>query len=297
MIQCRRLGYASFATPRLKEQAEYFKEILGLAVSQQNETKVVLATRSGLESIVLERADTAGLIGLAFEIAPSVSLEDAREDLQVLGLKAEIRQGRAASVGQVVAFHDPKGTEIELFNSFSFLPKIAHDRPISPLKLGHVAYQVSHMEEIAEFYVRTLGFRKSDWAEGLAIFLRCSTDHHTINFFSGPTKLDHIAFEVKDFSELVRAADHLSMNDYYLEWGPARHSAGHNCASYHFCPDGFATELYAEMDQMKDEELGYFEPRPWHSDRPQRPKNWGPGEFVRNIWIPRPFDGSGPNKG
>jgi hypothetical protein len=26
---------------------------------------------------------------------------------------------------------------------------------------------------------------------------------------------------------------------------------------------------------MHDEELGYFEPRPWHQDRPQRPKVWG----------------------
>jgi len=30
-------------------------------------------------------------------------------------------------------------------------------------------------------------------------------------------------------------------------------------------------ELYAELDQMKDEELGYWDPRPWHRDRPQRP--------------------------
>jgi hypothetical protein len=28
------------------------------------------------------------------------------------------------------------------------------------------------------------------------------------------------------------------------------------------------------MDQMKDEALGYFEPRPWHHDLPQRPKVW-----------------------
>ncbi|MBF2714124.1 glyoxalase [Agrobacterium vitis] len=297
MIKSRRLGYASFSTPRMQEQAEYFKEILGLSVSQRTERKVVLATSCGLESIVLEPGDTAGLLGLAFEIAPAVSLEYAKRELKALGIKAEIREGRASSVGRVVAFHDPEGTEIELFNSSAFLPEIPHYRPISPLKLGHVACQVPNIEDLAEFYVNALGFRKSDWAEGLAVFLRCSPDHHTVNFFSGPSRLDHIAFEVKDFSELVRAADHLTITGYPLEWGPARHSAGHNCASYHFSPDGFPVELYAEMDQMKDEELGYFEPRPWHADRPQRPKNWRPDEFVRNIWSPQPFDGSGPNKG
>jgi hypothetical protein len=37
------------------------------------------------------------------------------------------------------------------------------------------------------------------------------------------------------------------------------------------------------MDQMKDEALGYFDPRPWHQDRPQRPKVWGP-DTLRNYW-------------
>jgi len=38
------------------------------------------------------------------------------------------------------------------------------------------------------------------------------------------------------------------------------------------------TELYTELDQMKDEALGYFDPRPWHRDQPQRPKVWEPGK-------------------
>jgi len=35
----------------------------------------------------------------------------------------------------------------------------------------------------------------------------------------------------------------------------------------------------------EDEELGYFDPRPWHQDRPQRPKVWTiPGA---SIWARR----------
>ena len=43
--------------------------------------------------------------------------------------------------------------------------------------------------------------------------------------------------------------------------------------------------LYAEMDRMSSEELGYFDPRPWHEDRPQRPKTW-PLETSKNYWGP-----------
>ena len=35
--------------------------------------------------------------------------------------------------------------------------------------------------------------------------------------------------------------------------------------------DKVRVEFFCEMDQMKDEKLGYFDPRPWHQDRPQRP--------------------------
>ena len=40
---------------------------------------------------------------------------------------------------------------------------------------------------------------------------------------------------------------------------------------------------------MKDEELGYFEPRPWHHDTPQRPKVWR-GKNVRSVWGPPPTE-------
>ena len=45
-------------------------------------------------------------------------------------------------------------------------------------------------------------------------------------------------------------------------WGPVRHGPGHNVATYHRNPDEHTVELYIELDQMKDEELGYFDPRP-----------------------------------
>ena len=39
--------------------------------------------------------------------------------------------------------------------------------------------------------------------------------------------------------------------------------------------------------KMVDEELGYFEPRPWHHDTPQRPKTWEGGKT--NVWGPPPL--------
>ena len=66
-------------------------------------------------------------------------------------------------------------------------------------------------------------------------------------------------------------------------WGPSRHIIGHNIAVYHDNSDGCVIEFFSDMDQMKDEELGYFDPRPWHQEFPLYPKMHGP-ETLRNYW-------------
>ena len=33
-----------------------------------------------------------------------------------------------------------------------------------------------------------------------------------------------------------------------------------------------------------NEELGYFEPRPWHRDHPQKPKVWAKDPSASNLW-------------
>jgi hypothetical protein len=39
-----------------------------------------------------------------------------------------------------------------------------------------------------------------------------------------------------------------------------------------------------------NEELGYFEPRPWHRDRPQKPKVWAKDPTAANYWGIMPTD-------
>ena len=96
-----------------------------------------------------------------------------------------------------------------------------------------------------------------------------------MNFISGKNiKMHHIAFELRDFSHLQTACDLFGERKIPIIWGPVRLGPGHNVAAFHRDHDDWVVEFYAELDQMKDEELGYFDPRPWHHDRPQRPKVW-----------------------
>jgi hypothetical protein len=104
-----------------------------------------------------------------------------------------------------------------------------------------------------------------------------------VNFITAKNvTMHHIAFELRDFSHLQVGCDLLGERKIPLVWGPLRLGPGHNVATFHRNTDDWVVEFYAELDQMKSEELGYFDPRPWHRDRPQRPKVWGRAEG--SIW-------------
>jgi len=284
VIQVRRLGHASFSTPDLEAQVAYYAEVLGLHVIERDKDRAFLACRTGLEAIALERGAEVALRRLAFQVAPGSDLAALARDLGEMGIKSERRSGSSPGIAEALAFTDIKGTLIELFVDYQFAADDGAQAVITPLKLGHVAYRVTDVQAVTKFYTDVLGFRVSDWRDTTFSFLRCNTDHHTVNFVVDPVaQLHHIAFEVKDWPEIHRACDFLAKNSIRLVWGPARHIIGHNIAAYHRNSDNVRVELFCEMDQMKDETLGYFDPRPWHQDRPQRPKVWPKGT-LRNYW-------------
>src|SRR6202012_306097 len=200
--------------------------------------------------------------------------------------KSERRSDITPGIGEALTFQDPKGTTLEIFSDFAFAPDDNAFNGIMPLKFGHIAYTCPDVQGLVKFYCDMLGFKVSDWRGDFFAFLRCSRDHHTVNFLRDPkTSIHHIAFEVRDWSEIKRASDMLAQSGIKLAWGPLRHIIGHNIAIYHKNPDGVTIELFCEIDQMHDDDLGFFEPRPWHQDRPQRPKVWGDGT-LSNWWGP-----------
>ncbi len=168
---------------------------------------------------------------------------------------------------------------------------------VMPRKLGHVAFHTPDVAATVKFYCDVLGFKVSDWRSDFFAFLRCSRDHHTINLLQADNaNIHHLAFELRDEAEINRACDFLARKNIKLFWGPIRHLIGHNIAIYHKNPDGITVEFFTDLDLMYDEELGYFEPRPWHQDRPQRPKVWG-NDTPTNYWGPgHPHDMPGPKK-
>ncbi len=284
MIEVRRLGHATLSTPDIDRQVAYYTEVVGLALLHRSAEHAVLASKQGLEAIALEPGPANALARLAFQVAPGTDLADIARALSKHGITSERRSNISPGVSDVLVFRDPKDTMIEVFSEYRFPPEDPAQNGIMPIKLGHVAYRVRDVQAVVKFYTEVLGFRVSDWRDETFAFLRCGPDHHTVNFvYDDVPQLHHIAFEVKDWAEIQKACECLAKHGIPLVWGPGRHIIGHNIAIYHRNADKVRVEFFCEMDQMKDEALGYFDPRPWHQDRPQRPKVWGP-DTLRNYW-------------
>ncbi len=284
MIKVRRLGHATISTPDIEAQTDYYSRLLGLSIIERSKDRVFLGSKQGLEAIELVRGDAGHLKGVSFQVAPDTELKDVVKALGEHGIKAELRQGVSPGVAQAVTFNDPKGTRTDIYAEYNFAKLDPMPSIFNILKLGHVAYRVLDVQQIVKFYCDVLGFKVSDWRGDFFVFLRCNTDHHSLNFIiDEKPQLHHIAFEVIDWSEIHKAVDYLAHNKVHLVWGPGRHVIGHNVATYHRNSDLVRVEIFCEMDQMKDEELGYFDPRPWHQEFPLRPKLHGP-ETLRNYW-------------
>ncbi|MDB5652234.1 MAG: bleomycin resistance protein [Hyphomicrobiales bacterium] len=285
MIQVKRLGHATFTTPDLEQQIDYWTQVIGLTVVDQGKDRACLATRLGQECVFLERGSEKGhMPQIAFQVAPGSDLGEIAAKLRSHGVHSEFRKDISPGVRDAIAFRDPKGTLVEVYSEYEFAADDEGDGGVDPIKFGHVAYRVKDPQKLTAFYCDILGFRVSDWIGDHFSFLRCGVDHHTLNFVRYEDEaLHHIAFELRDRGEIHNACDLLTKKKIQLVWGPQRHVVGHNIAAYHRNSDDIRVELFAELDQMKDETMGHWEPRPWHEERPLRPKNW-PKDTLRSQW-------------
>jgi catechol 2,3-dioxygenase-like lactoylglutathione lyase family enzyme len=131
--------------------------------------------------------------------------------------------------------------------------------PITIKKIGHVVLSVSDIERSTEFWTDVMGFKFSDRNENGMVFLRNSTDHHSVALIQatennelpkrGQVGFDHMALEVATVSELFKIRDFLKSKGVTIFY-EGRRGPGGNPGLEFYDPDGFKIEIYAAMDQI-----------------------------------------------
>jgi catechol 2,3-dioxygenase-like lactoylglutathione lyase family enzyme/predicted enzyme related to lactoylglutathione lyase len=276
MIKVSRLGYAAFEARDPERFAQHHREVLGLTPSAASGSgDVYLTTGNDHHSVAIEAGSQDKILRLGFQLDASLDLGDVTRVLSGHGVDFVTKTDAEPGISSLVEFADPEGNVVHLFNEVAAGPGVTTGSGVKPQKLGHVCLRANDVQALSEWYQGVLGFRWSDWISDFFVFLRCGSDHHSLNLLRGeqPGVMHHMAYELSDPAAVVAACDTLAANGVTLIWGPGRHGPGHNIFTYHFDPAGNVVELFTQLDVM-DEANGWFEPRPWHRDVPQRPKRW-----------------------
>lgn len=269
-----RLAYADLSTPSVERAREYYDGVLGATTVEQTGDAAYLSLGLDHHNLSLQSAERPGLAAIGLQLAPGVELSDLERRINGMGLKTQRKSDARPGVPTLLEVSDVGGHIIHLLPEITATAPGFSGRGIGPARLGHLAVLSTDAGKLVGFLTEALGFSTTDWFEDFVTFVTCNRDHHVLNIIQAPfATLHHLAFQLNGRDHQFRAADLLTQHKVPTLWGPARHTAGHNVASYHHGADDAVIELYNDMDVFVPE-LGYCEPRPWHGDLPQVPKHW-----------------------
>lgn len=278
-----KLGYAEFNVAKLEKELGYYTDIMGATlVETGGDGTHYLSLGLDHHNIALKHAAASSLGVAGFQLSPGFELKAFETRLAGHGIRTRRLTDARPGIPALVEVSEIGGHTLQFYAEMA-IPAPGFGRAgIVPNRLGHIALISPEGVKLVAFFMDVLGFYATDWFEDAATFLTCNYDHHVLNIIAAPvTKMHHIAFEMRGSAHQYQASDQLARAELPIIWGPSRHTAGHNYASYHYDYEGFLVELYADMDIFVPEQ-GYFEPRPWHEQMPQRPRVWPLSQL--NAW-------------
>ena len=144
--------------------------------------------------------------------------------------------------------------------------------PSQVMRLGHVVLKTPKFNESLEFYSNWLGFKVSDsYYAGdkrhvVVAFLHAGlgatyTDHHTVALLEAQEPgIEHSAFEVLDWDDLIIGHEHLLQKEYRHSWGIGRHVDGSQVFDYWRDPFGFKVEHWTDGDLVNDDYVSTLSP-------------------------------------
>ena len=274
-IKVFRLAYVDFSAKNAGAMVEYYTNTMGYRVTEEQDGVTYLSNGLDHHNIVITPGEEKAIRRYGYQLDGKLTLEEIQEQLHSRGIASSMKLDAKPGITRFIELQDPAGNVLELFTEMEQSAIGFGNSGIVPLKLGHIAFYAKNFKETINFYQNVLNFAFTDQiGVDFANFLTCNTDHHVINIVaSEETRLHHIAFQLKDASHQYASSDLLAKHGIPVLWGPSRHTAGHNIATYHHDPEENVVELYTDMDVFIAE-LGIFEPRPWHEVLPLKPKVW-----------------------
>ena len=270
------IAYIRLGASDLDATSEFLNKF-GLT-TQRYDTTLYGRGTNGNPYCLISEAGSPGLKAVGFEVAS----RDDLERLSSLDDGSGITAVDAPGGGELVRFTDPNGYTVEAIygwqrdsavppdarppvNSGELRTRIQKPVRLEPLpsrvkRLGHCVLHVKDFRESEAWYKSRFGFLTSDEIHtdsperAMGAFMRCNrgetpVDHHTLFLLQTPGEgLQHAAFEVHDWDDLMVGHDVLTQAGYQHQWGIGKHVLGSQVFDYWRDPDGHTLEHFTDGD-------------------------------------------------
>ncbi len=253
------LDHLRIDTDHLEPLVAFYQSALGLSPTRLEDGSFLMQAPG--RRLVLGEGKPRGQPFMAFRVQTQAQLNAFRQhvvgrDIQPIASPSPVFANGAFAVrdpdGRLAVFGLPR-------SELAWVPSSTDSAPAKlPGRLQHVVVASSDLPPMLRFYEEDLGFIVSDYVldegERTVGFFRSDPEHHSFGVFRCPeTRPDHHAYETTCWNDIRDWADHLSMLNIKLWWGPGRHGPGNNLFFMIEDPQGYLIEISAELEVMPDD--------------------------------------------
>ena len=245
---------------------EHYTKRVGLhQVTEGPDGRVYLKAADEFDhhSIVLRRADKAGLDFIAFKVRNDADLDAFEKRIVAAGVAVDhVPAGEQPGVGRRIGFNLPTGHRMELYAKADLSQPGPDQRnpdvwSIEPHGMraqcfDHALFYGPGVPKAIEFLENVLDFictEKVVTPEGdaVAAFLSCGMKAHDIALVEYPEegKLHHISFRLDNWVDVGHAADVITHFNLPIDIGPTRHGITRGQTIYFFDPSGNRNEVFS----------------------------------------------------
>ena len=280
-----RFSHAEFAVRDIKSSLQFYSDVLGLVVSNDDgQGRVYLRAMEERchHCIALTESDSPGCTALGFKVFDNSDLTKIESYCSRKNLPCEWIE--RPFIDRVLRVRDPWGIPLEFHAKMEVLPTIHQQyrlyHGVKPLRIDHVNLFSPDVDSQARFY-NDIGFRITEYTEDSetgrmwAAWLQRKGNVHDLAFTNGlGPRLHHIAFWVMSPLNIIDLLDTMSTSGYLanIERGPGRHGISNAFFLYIRDPDNHRIELYCSDYQTIDPD---HKPIKWDLNDPTRQTLWG----------------------
>ncbi len=261
-----RMGYMHVKVTDLDEAKQHYGNTVGLYQTLEQDGRVYYKGWDEWDhhSVVIEEGGV-GYVRCGFKCETPEDVAEIENKAVAGGYGvARMSAGENAEVGDGITVTMPSGHIIDFYSEMSaWGTEVGTHNPesfprhlvgIGAPRLDHALLWVPNVSETKQFFTSctnmyaTEEVRTSldDDAHVIATWLTVGQLNHDIALLEAPeAKIHHFAFELMEWSDILHAADIMSMDEVPIDIGPTRHGITRGTTIYFFDPSGNRNETFS----------------------------------------------------